>query len=111
MKRLENLKKDILNHVNFEDYPENYIDCLSVKDTIINIFKAEAYNSSSSKTLSGKFVYWFCGLPTCFDYPIYEDDIKEIFKKYGYTENEIQDLKGSFNLEKLANLIFECLYY
>lgn len=101
MKKLENLKKDLTERVNFADYDEKYIDVLSIKQTIKNIWLSEKLKFSQKS-----FVEWFCGLPTCLDYPCSEYDCETLLKKYGFTEKEIKSLQGNYNLEKIAHLIY-----
>ena len=108
MKKFENLRKDVVNWINLEDYSEKYIDNLSIKQSIRNIFRTEKPRYYKDTEL--EFVDWFCGLPSCFTYPCSEYDIEKLLKNYGYTEKEIETMNGNYNLEKLAILIYKVIF-
>ena len=108
MKKFENLKKDVVNYVELRDYPEKYIDSLSIKQSIKNIFRVEKPRHYKDTEL--EFINWFTGLPSCFTYPCSEYEVEELLKKYGYTEKEIENLNGNYNLEKLAILIYKVIF-
>ena len=108
MKNFENLRKDVINWVNLEDYPEKLIDNLSIKQSIRNIFRAEKPRHYKDTKL--EFVDWFCGLPSCFTYPCGEFELEELFLNYGFTVKEIENMEGMYNLEKLALWLYVIIF-
>ena len=108
MKNFENLRKDVINWVNLEDYPEKFIDNLSIKQSIRNIFRAEKPRRYKDTKL--EFVDWFCGLPSCFTYPCSEYELEKLFLNYGFTVKEIENMEGMYNLEKLALWLYVIIF-
>ena len=99
---MKNLKKLIAESVNFEGY-DIYVDYLSIEKSIKNIFFSEMKVEYGKE--KEKFVEWFCGLPSCLQFPCSEYDCENILKELGFDDAQIDNLIGSYNLEKLGLLI------
>lgn len=99
---MKNLRKLIAEHTNFEGY-DIYIDPLNTEKTIKNIFFSEMRVERGKE--KEKFVQWFCGLPTCLQFPCSEYDCGNILKELGFDDIQIDGLVGDYNLEKLGYLI------